>query len=70
MSPEVKQMIDAEVHRQLQAEQAAAQSPQAQPANDQAPPPALDPAQRLFVVSSNLGVSTAEGQECELTPGT
>ena len=69
MSPEVKQMIDAEVHRQLQAEQAAAQSPQAQPANDQAPPPALDPAQRLFVVSSNLGVSTAEGQECELTPG-
>jgi hypothetical protein len=69
MSPEVKQMIDAEVHRQLQAEQAAAQSPQTLPVNDQAPPPALDPAERLFVVSSNLGVSTAEGQECELTPG-
>jgi len=69
MSPQVKQMIDAEVHRQLQAEQAGAQSPQAQPVNDQAPPPALDPAERLFVVSSNLGVSTAEGKECELTPG-
>ena len=69
LSPEVKQMIEAEVHRQLEAEQAAAQSPQAQPANDQVPPPALDPAQRLFVVSSNLGVSTTEGQECELTPG-
>ena len=69
LSPEVKQMIEAEVRRQLAVEKAAAQSPQAQPANDQAPPPALDPSQRLFVVSSNLGVSTAEGQECELTPG-
>jgi hypothetical protein len=69
MSPQVKAMIDAEVHRQLQAEQSAAQSPQAQPANDQEPPPALDPAQSIFVVSSNLGVSTAEGQDCELTPG-
>jgi hypothetical protein len=69
MSPKVQEMIDAEVHRQLQAEQAAAQSPQAQPVNDQAPPPALDPAERLFVVSMNLGVSTTEGQECELTPG-
>ena len=70
MDPHVKEMVDAEVHRELQAEQAAAQSPQAQPAyGDQAPPPALDPKQRLFVVSSNLGVSTAEGQECELAPG-
>jgi hypothetical protein len=69
LSPEVKGMIEAEVHRQLAAEQAAAQSPQAQSANDQAPPPALDPAQRLFVVSSNLGLSTVAGPECELTPG-
>jgi hypothetical protein len=69
LSPEVKAAIEAEVKQQLAAEQAAARSPQAQPANDQAPPPALDPAQRLFVVSSNVGVSTAEGQECELTPG-
>ena len=69
LSPEVKAAIEAEVKRQLAADQAAAQSPQAQPVNDQVPPPALDPAQRLFVVSSNLGVSTAEGQECELTPG-
>jgi hypothetical protein len=69
MSPAVKQMIDAEVQRQLHQEQAAVQAPQAQPATDLAPPPALDPAQRLFVVSSNLAVSTPEGQECELTPG-
>ena len=69
MSPEVKQMVDAEVHRELQAEQAVSQSPQTKTVNDQAPPPSVDPKQRLFVVSSNLGVSTADGQECELTPG-
>ena len=69
MSPQVRAMIDAEVQRQLQAAQATAQSPQTQPVNDQAPPPALDPAESLFVVSASLGVSTAEGQECELTPG-
>ena len=69
MSPQVKAMVEAEVHRQLQAEQAAVQSSQTQTAEDQAPPPAVDPAERVFVVSMNLGVSTAEGQECELTPG-
>ncbi len=73
MSPEVKQMIDAEVKRQLAEEQATAQYPPANPptapVGDQTPPAALDPKQRLFVVSSNLGVATAEGQECELTPG-
>lgn len=69
MSPGVKGLVDTEVQRQLQAEQAATQSPQAQPANDQAPPPALDPTQSVFVVSSSLGVSTAGGQECELTAG-
>jgi hypothetical protein len=69
LSPEVKNMIDAEVQRQLHAEQAEAQSPQPQAGSDQAPPPSLDPKQRLFVVASNLGVSTQEGNECELTPG-
>jgi hypothetical protein len=73
LSPAVKQMVEAEVKRQLAAEQATAQSPQANPqaapAGSQAPPVALDPKQRLFVVSRNLGVATAEGQECELTPG-
>jgi hypothetical protein len=73
LSPLVKQMVEAEVKRQLTAEQAAAQSPQANPQaaplGNQAVPDALDPKQRLFVVSSNLGVGTTEGQECELTPG-
>lgn len=69
MSSDVKGLVDTEVQRQLQAEQAAAQSPQAQPASNQAPPPALDPAQSVFVVSSSLDVSTAGGLECELTAG-
>jgi hypothetical protein len=29
----------------------------------------LDPAQRLFVVSSNLAASSIDGQDCELTAG-
>lgn len=71
MSPEVKEMIDAEVQRQLAEEMAAAQSPQAAPPrpSDEVPLAALDPKHRLFVVSSNLGVGTADGQECKLTPG-
>ena len=66
---QIKQLVDTEVKRQLQAEQAEAQSTQAQPESDQTPPPVLDPKQFIFVVASNLGVSSADGQECELTPG-
>jgi hypothetical protein len=68
---QIKQVVEAEVQRQLADEQAAAQSPQrGSPAGAvEAAPAALDPNQRLFVVSSNLGVKTVGGQECELTPG-
>ena len=68
---QIKQMVDAEVQRQLAEERAAAQSPQGAPtaAAAEVPPAALDPKECLFVVSSNLGVGTADGQECELTPG-
>jgi len=74
LSPQVKQAIAEQVKQQLAAEQAAA--PQGAAANslqlasgkDQALP-ALDPAVRVFVVPSNLNVATADGQECELTPG-
>jgi hypothetical protein len=71
LSPEVKQMIDAEVQRQLAEEKAEAQSPQTNPqaAPVEAPPAALDPKQRLFVVSASLSVATADGQECGLTAG-
>jgi hypothetical protein len=72
LSPDqIKEMVDAEVQRQLAEESAAAQTPPdaATLAIAEVPPAALDPKQRLFVVSSNHGVTTAEGQECELTPG-
>jgi len=72
LAPEMKQAIAEEVKQQLAAEKAAAErtSPsgiQPSPTSGQVPP-ALDPAQRVFVVSSNLDVS-ASGQECGLTPG-
>jgi hypothetical protein len=78
LSPEVKQAIADEVQSQLAAEQAAAANPQVP--NPQAPnppaapsgaqvPDALNPAERVFVVSSSLDVTTASGQECGLTAG-
>ncbi|MBZ5616129.1 MAG: hypothetical protein LAO23_19150 [Acidobacteriia bacterium] len=74
LTPEVKQAIAEEVHRQIQDEQAAAS--QSQPARPsptsvnayETAPPALDPNQRIFVVSSSLEVTTAAG-ECALSPG-
>jgi hypothetical protein len=74
LTPEVKQAIAEEVHREIQEEQAAASqsrsagpSPTSLNANETVPP-ALDPKQRIFVVSSGLGVTTAAG-ECALGPG-
>jgi len=70
LSPEVKQAIADEVKRQLAAEQTASKAPgSAVPASDPSAPPALDPNNRVFVVSSQLDVSTDDGQECSLTPG-
>jgi len=69
LSPEVKQMIADEVKAQLAAEQAAAGS-QAQPAPASAQvPDALNPAERVFIASSNLDVTSSDGQACSLTPG-
>jgi len=69
LSPEVKQAIADEVQQQLAAAQAAAANPQAAPTSDQVPD-ALNPAERVFVVSSNLDVAVpASGQECSLTAG-
>jgi hypothetical protein len=72
LTPEVKQMIAEEVKQQLAAEQAVSgqqASPQPPPggAVDEAPP-ALDPKQRVFVVSSTLDVA-ASGNACALTAG-
>ena len=67
LSPEVKQMIADEVQRQLATEQAAGANPQAAPSSAQVPD-ALNPAERVFVVASNLDV-TAQASGCSLTPG-
>jgi hypothetical protein len=69
LSPEVKQAIEEEVKAQLAAEKAATGSsgPQPTSARDDVPP-ALDPAHRTFIVSSDLD-EISEGQECTLTPG-
>jgi len=69
LTPEIRQAIADEVQRQIQAEQNTAAP--AQPAvfgTNDAPPPALDPNQRLFVVSSNLDLE-ADGGSCPLAPG-
>jgi hypothetical protein len=79
LSPEVKQLVADEVQRQLAAERDAAGQPapavpqQAAPQNENAQvedevPPALDPNQIVFIVSSNLDLESDSG-ECSLTPG-
>ena len=81
LTPEVKEAIAQEVKAQLAAQQAQAsqgggQASAAAPAGGQAAPaaasgavpPALDPAQRTFVVDSDVTV-VANGQECGLTSG-
>jgi hypothetical protein len=72
ITPEMKEAIAEEVSRQLAAEQQQSASPAPPPpapSGAEAAPAALDPAQRLFVVSSNLTLSSTNGQACELTPG-
>jgi len=71
LSPEVKQLIAEQVRQQLAAERDAAAAPPGPAAPEAAnlAPPALDPKQRVFIVSSNLDVVTDHGQECALTPG-
>jgi hypothetical protein len=72
LSPEVKQAIADEVQRQLAADKDAAANPQAPspaPTGGEVPD-ALNPAERVFVVASNLDVTmAADGQECTLTAG-
>jgi chemotaxis protein histidine kinase CheA len=71
ITPEMKQAIAEEVRAQLAAEQQGASTAPQQPApsGTEAPPAALDPARRLFVVPGNLAVTTVDGQDCELTSG-
>src|SRR5262249_19780769 len=66
LSPEVKEMIAEEVRAQLAAPQARTRGRRT-PASAHRPD-ALNPAPRVFIVSSSLDVSSADG-ECGLTPG-
>ncbi len=82
LTPEVKQAIAEEVKAQLAEEQRQSSNGQGssydgQPGDGRAQagqyaegemPPALDPARRTFVVSSDLTV-VSNGQECDLTAG-
>ncbi len=68
LTPAVKQQIADEVRMQIEEEQAAAAQTAPTAYSQDAPPPALDPKHRVFVVSMDLDV-IADGQECSLTPG-
>ncbi len=69
LSPEVKQAIADQMKQEIAKEQAAAASGKKDtPSTDQMPA-ALDPKIRIFVVSSDLDLTTSERAECGLTPG-
>lgn len=72
ISPEIKALIADEVRQQLAADRATELQPTSSCPQQLAPareklPPALS--QGVFVVSSNLEMTTAAGQACALTPG-
>jgi hypothetical protein len=69
LSPRVKDLVAAEVQRQLAVERAESQNPgQAMTASNGAPPILADNNPHVFVVGSSLIANTG-GQECALTHG-
>ena len=69
LSPEVKQAIADQMKQEIAAEETAAASGKKDtPSTDQIPA-AVDPKIRLFVVSTDLDLTTSEGVECTVTPG-
>ncbi|HEV3077005.1 MAG TPA: hypothetical protein VHB47_21460 [Thermoanaerobaculia bacterium] len=68
LSPAVKAAIAEEVRQQIAADQKAATQPSGAPAAAE-PPPAVDPMQRVFVVSSNIDAHTSGGSTCTLSAG-
>jgi hypothetical protein len=70
VTSEIKLAIAQEVRQQIAAEQNEAVNPvDAAAPGDGPTPPALDPKQRVFVVSSSLSEDTSDGMQCGLTPG-
>jgi hypothetical protein len=73
MSADVKAALADEVKIALAAEQADASKAKGSsggaPADKNEAPPALDPKFKTFVVSADLSLVVAEGEECGLTDG-
>jgi hypothetical protein len=79
LTPEVKQAIADEVRAQLEAEKAAAGTPQqpaaaatsggAASAQQEEVPAALDPQHRTFIVATVLTEQAPDGSDCSLSPG-
>jgi hypothetical protein len=71
ITPDIKMAIAEEVKQQLAAERALAGQPASsmpQVSSNEELPPALDPKQRIFIVSTSLDVNVG-GEDCALTPG-
>jgi hypothetical protein len=72
MSPQVKQQVAQEVQRQITDEQQEAagqtENPQPGPGGEQVPE-ALNPSERVFVVSGDVDTALQTGQECSLSGG-
>ena len=70
LTPEIKNAISDQIKKEIAAEKdAAANKDKNTDASGDQVPAALDPNTRYFVVSSNLDLTTSEGDECELTHG-
>jgi len=68
ISPAIKQEIADQVARQLAQDRANAQKTRPPGSGTEGPPPALDPSNRVFVVSMGFNVKSL-GTSCVLTPG-
>lgn len=71
ITPEIKELISQQVRQELAAERREAENGGSIDANAMADaaPSALDPAQRVFVVSMDLDVPADGDRTCSLTPG-
>lgn len=71
MSDEVKEMVEAEVRRQLQEAQAEAQNPVREPgpAQSDALPPSFANGAHTFLASDAIEVETTSGAQCQIREG-
>ncbi len=71
VDPQLKQQVAQEVEQQVVAEQSESQNPDANPPGPggEQVPDALNPSERVFVVSNDIDTSLPTGQECGLTGG-